>query len=339
MKIMTLIGTRPEIIRLSETIKKLDKFTEHILVHTGQNYDYELNEVFFKDLGLRKPDYFLGVVGSSIGETIANVIKKSEEVLLKEKPDAVLILGDTNSALSAIVAKRLKIPIFHLEAGNRCFDERVPEEINRKIVDHISDINVVYTQLQIDYQDSMVMEQYKLEKDKFFLVSYHREENTTTDKIFSFVGFLTNLYDKYKLPIIVSTHPRTLKIISSNNLNTEAIEGVTFCKPFGLKDYLKLQEKALCVISDSGTVSEESSILGFRAVTIRDAMERPEAMNTGCILMCNLNNVLDAIEVEINTPVANKIVPQEYLVDNFSERVLRIILSYTDYINRRTWYK
>jgi UDP-N-acetylglucosamine 2-epimerase (non-hydrolysing) len=364
MKVMTFIGTRPEIIRLSETIKKLDKFTEHILVHTGQNYDYELNEIMFEDLGLRRPDYFLNVAGKTLGETLGNVLSKAEGVLIKEKPDAVLILGDTNSALSAIVAKRLKIPIFHLEAGNRCFDERVPEEINRKIVDHISDINVVYTQLQRDYllnegipqdrifisgspmpeilfpidekiRESKVLEQYNLEEDNYFLVSYHREENTTEEGIRLFKYFLMELEDKYKLPIIVSVHPRIRK--SLENFHETSL--IKLCKPFGFIDYLALQTNALCVVSDSGTVSEESSILGFRAVTIRDAMERPEAINTGSIIMTSINNAIKAIEVEIGTPTYNKGVPEEYQKTNFSEVVMRIILSYTDYVNRRTWYK
>jgi UDP-N-acetylglucosamine 2-epimerase len=368
MKVMTIIGTRPEIIRLSETIKKLDKYTEHILVHTGQNYDYELNEVFFKDLGLRKPDYFLGVVGNTLGETLGNVMSKSEEVMLKEKPDALLILGDTNSGLSAIVAKRLKIPIFHLEAGNRCFDERVPEEVNRKIIDVISDVNIVYTPLQRDYliqegkpmdrifisgspmnevlsfiedkiSDSNVLEELNLERNKYFLVSYHREENTTEDKIYQFIGFLMHLYDKYKLPVIVSTHPRTRKAIESAGINILSMDGISFSKPFGFVDYLRLQKDALCVISDSGTVAEESSILWFKAITIRDAMERPESINHGNITMCTLKNALDTLDIVIQQDNIENKIPNAYLVYDFSWRVLNIILSYTDYINKRVWFK
>jgi len=359
MKIMTILGCRPEIIRLSETIKLLDKNVNHILVHTGQNYDYELNQIFFKDLDLRKPDYFLGVVGNTLGETLGNVMFKAEEVMLKEQPDAVLILGDTNSALSAIIAKRLKIPIFHLEAGNRCFDERVPEEINRKIVDHISDINVVYTSLQRDYliQEGLpmdrifisgspmaevltnnnkttdILDKLNLKYNEYFVISLHREENMP--KIKELLSTINIIAETYKIPIVFSCHPRTKKMIEGKPLH----QLVILSKPFGFNDYITLQMNAKCVISDSGTVAEESNILGFKAITIREAIERPEAINAGSIIMTGTNylNILKSLEVTLNTEIDNDII--EYYDMNFSTKILKLILSYTDYVNRRVWYK
>lgn len=373
MKVMTIVGTRPEIIKLSRVIAGLDQHTTHLLVHSGQNYDYELNEIFFQQLGIRKPDYFLDAAGDSAAQTIGNVIAKADEVLAKEQPDALLLLGDTNSCLSSIAAKRRKIPIFHMEAGNRCFDLRVPEEINRKIVDHISDINLTYTEHARRYllaegirpetviktgspmkevlahfmpqiEASDVLERLDLQRGAFFVVSAHREENVDSESNFTnFLDTLQAVAGRYNQPLIVSTHPRTRKRLEARG--TVALdEQIRFLKPLGFFDYVKLQLEARCVISDSGTITEESSILNFPAVTIRQAHERPEGMDEGTLIMCGLEacRVMEAIEVV--TPQQSgqarsfRIVP-DYDTDVVSQKVLRIILSYTDYVNRTVWSK
>lgn len=368
MKTMTIAGTRPELIKLSEIIKKLDKYTDHIFVHTGQNYDYELNGIFYKDLGLRVPDHTLNVAGSSLGETVADVIRKTEKVLAKEKPDAVVILGDTNSALAGIVAKRMKIPLFHLEAGNRCFDDNVPEEINRRILDHISDVNMVYTQGQRLYlrdegiakdrifvmgspmkevltnhvdkiNQSKVLERLNLKPQEYFVASIHRDENTEIEGNYrNLVESLNAIAATYNLPTILSTHPRLLKKIERSN--TEFNELITVHKPLGFFDYIKLQAGAKCVISDSGTISEESSILGFPAITVRSAIERAEAVDVGSILMAGVEkeNILTCLR-KVTTDFTPGAIPPEYNVDNCSERVLRVILGYTPYVNRYVWHK
>lgn len=372
-KVMTIVGTRPEIIKLSRVIPQLELYTEHVLVHTGQNYDFELNEVFFEEMEIKKPDYFLNAVGNSVADTIANVIAKADLVMAKEKPDAVLFYGDTNSCLAVISAKRRKIPIFHMEAGNRCFDQRVPEEINRKIVDHLSDINMTLTEHARQYllhegiaaetviktgstmkevlqyympkiQASTVLERLGLKQGQYILVSAHREENIDSDKNFKqLVLTLNSLAQTYKYPVIVSTHPRTRKRMEEQ---PELLfdEMIHFLKPLGFFDYVNLQMNAFCVVSDSGTITEESSILGFPAVTIREAHERPEGMDEGTLIMCGLkeNNVINAIAVvtaqfEAN-PQGVQIV-KDYDADNVSQKVVRIILSYIDYVNRTVWYK
>jgi UDP-N-acetylglucosamine 2-epimerase (non-hydrolysing) len=373
MKVMTVVGTRPEIIKLSRVIDELDKHTEHLLAHTGQNYDYELNEIFFKDLELRKPDYFLNAAGKTAAETIGNVISKSDELIEKEKPDAFLLLGDTNSCLAAISAKRRKVPVFHMEAGNRCFDQRVPEEINRKIVDHISDINMTYTEHARRYlvqegirpemvlktgspmkevlsyhmsriKESDVLSRLGVQEGGYFLVSAHREENIDSDDNFNdLLETLRVLSARYKKPVIVSTHPRTRKRLESVGVSALALE-VQFLKPLGFLDYVNLEMNAFCVVSDSGTITEESSILSFPAVTIRQAHERPEGMDEGTLILCGLKSerVLEAIEVvaaqHCKTGRAFEIV-QDYDSKNVSKKVLRIILSYTDYVNRVVWRK
>ncbi len=369
---MTIVGTRPEVIKLALTIGELDKYTDQILVHTGQNYDYELNEVFFKELNIRKPDYFLNAVGDNLAQTIGNIIAKSDAVMEKEKPDAILLYGDTNSCLSVISAKRRKIPVFHMEAGNRCFDQRVPEEINRKIVDHLSDINMVLTEHARRYliaegvrqetiiktgssmkellnkyskkfESSDVLAKLSLVKSEYFVVSAHREENIDSEENFkNLCNSLNSLADKYHKPIIFSTHPRTKKRIESMKFKFDKL--IRFSKPFGLFDYLKLQQNALCVLSDSGTITEESSILGFPAITMRNAHERPEGMDEGILIMSGLESqkVLDAVAVTIGQYNDNtkpfKIV-SDYDVDNVSKKVVKIILSYTDYVNREVWKK
>jgi UDP-N-acetylglucosamine 2-epimerase (non-hydrolysing) len=373
MKVMTIIGTRPEIIKLSRVIDELDRHVDHILVHTGQNYDYELNEIFFKDLELRKPDHFLDAAGKTAAETIGNVIAKSDEVFEKEGPDALLLLGDTNSCLAAISAKRRKIPIFHMEAGNRCFDQRVPEEVNRKIVDHVSDINMTYTEHARRYllqegirpetviktgspmnevlshylpkiKGSDALSRLEVQPGEYFLVSAHREENIDSDENFNdFLATLRALFAQYKRPVIVSTHPRTRKRLETLGVS-EFDDQVRFLKPLGFLDYVKFEMNAVCVVSDSGTITEESSILSFPAVTIRQAHERPEGMDEGTLIMCGLkaDRVLEAIEVVVvqhsNKRRAFRIV-QDYDAENVSQKVVRIILSYTDYINRVVWYK
>ena len=370
---MTIVGTRPEIIKLSRVISELDKYTNHILVHSGQNYDYELNEIFFKDLGLRKIDYFLDAVGATVAETIGNVISKADAVMAQENPEALLLLGDTNTCLAVIPAKRRKIPVFHMEAGNRCFDQRVPEEINRKIVDHLSDINIAHTEharrylsregispetviktgspmkevlthYQPQIEKSAILATLGLAPQGYLVVSAHREENIDSDTNFSdLLSTLKAMADRYRKPIIVSTHPRTRKRLADAGV-TALGKGIRFLKPLGFFDYVKLQLGAFCVVSDSGTITEESSILGFPAVTIRQAHERPEGMDVGTLIMCGLKapRVLEAIEVVTSQYAAGgrpfALVP-DYDVDNVSQKVLRIILSYIDYVNRTVWQK
>lgn len=373
MKLMTIVGTRPEIIKLCRVIHELDKHMEHILVHSGQNYDYELNEIFFQQLEIRKPDYFLNAVGENAAHTIGNVIAKTDDLLSKECPDAFLLLGDTNSCLSAIAAKRRKIPIFHMEAGNRCFDQRVPEEINRKIIDHISDINLPYTEHARRYllaeglrpetviktgspmkeiliyyrpqiEASDVINRLQLTARRYFVVSAHREENIDSDTNFSdLMASLNAIAEMYNFPIIVSTHPRTRNRMVSLGI-TELDRRIRFLKPLGFLDYVKLQMNAYCVVSDSGTITEESSILRFPAVTIRQAHERPEGMDEGTLIMCGLKpeRVLESIDVATahyaNTNHPFNIV-SDYDTENVSKKVFRIIMSYTDYVNRTVWYK
>jgi len=373
MKVVSIVGTRPEIIKLSRVLQELDKYTEHILVHTGQNFDYELNEIFFSDLKIRKPDIFLNVVGDSLGETIGNIIAKSDKVLAELKPDALMLLGDTNSCLAAISAKRRKIPIFHMEAGNRCFDQRVPEEINRKIVDHLSDINLVYTEHARRYlmneglkpemiiktgspmkevlnyhhdsiNSSTILQQLSLDKQDYFVVSAHREENVDNENMFlKFLNTLNTIAKQYGKRVIVSTHPRTRKRLEEYN-NVSLDIRISFLKPLGFFDYIKLEQNTSCVISDSGTITEESSILRFPAVTIRQVHERPEGMDEGILIMCGLEQaeVLNAInlvmEQKEDFQKAQKMV-FDYDVDNVSSKVIRIILSYTNYVNREVWKK
>jgi UDP-N-acetyl-L-fucosamine synthase len=372
LKVLTIIGTRPEIIRLSEVLKELDRTMDHVLVHTGQNYDYELNEIFFKDLGLRAPDHFLEAAGATAIETVANTIARTDTVLATEQPDAVLVLGDTNSALGVYAAKRRKIPIFHMEAGNRCFDQRVPEEINRRIVDHTSDVNLVYSDRARQYlisegfpQDriiktgspmyevltahrdaiaaSNVLTEWNLEKGGYLVASFHREENVSDDKHFNAIlDALSTLAETYKMPIYISTHPRTRKRIDESGRALP--EALHFHPPLGLFDYVKLQQNAFCVLSDSGTISEESSILNFPAVTIREAHERPEAMDETAIIMSGLksDHILGAVALATSYPSSDtrlfNLTP-DYAVPNVSKKVARIILSYTDYVNRRVWMK
>ena len=373
MKVMTIVGTRPEIIKLSRVMAELEEYVEHILVHTGQNYDYELNEIFFEDLGVKKPDYFLDVAGKSVAHTIGNVIARSDDIMEKERPDAVLLYGDTNSCLAVISAKRRKIPVFHFEAGNRCFDQRVPEELNRKVLDHLSDINMPLTEHARRYliaegvkpetviktgspmkeilthhkesiNKSNILEKLKLTKREYFIVSLHREENVDSEQNFGdFLDSLNALADKYGYPVIVSTHPRTKKRLEDLD-RIDMNEKVSFIKPLGFFDYVKMQVDACCVISDSGTITEESSILNFPAITIRQAHERPEGMDEGTLIMTGLKRglILDAIDVVRNQSAqkerAFKLVA-DYDVDNFSKKVLRIIMSYTDYINRTVWHR
>ena len=371
LKVMTVVGTRPEIIRLSAVINKLDKSKaiEHILVHTGQNYDYELNEVFFEDFNLKKPDYFLNsAVGTAI-ETIGNILINIEKVIDKEKPDAFLILGDTNSCLTAIAAKRRHIPIFHMEAGNRCFDQRVPEETNRKIVDHIADINLTYSNIAREYllregllpdrviktgspmyeviklklddiNNSDVLNKLNLEKNKYFVVSAHREENINSERNFmNLVESLNAIADKYNFPVIVSTHPRTRKMIEEKGVKFNPL--INLLKPLGFNDYVKLQIESKTVLSDSGTISEESSILKFKALNLREAHERPEAMEEASVIMVGLKKerILQGLEILETQKKDTLREVYDYSMPNVSDKVLRIILSYTDYINRNVWRK
>jgi len=369
LKVMTVVGTRPEIIRLSAVINKLDASDaiEHVFVHTGQNYDYELNEIFFKDFNLRKPDYFLdAAVGSPI-ETIGNILIKIDPVLEKEKPEAFLVLGDTNSCLAAIAAKRRHIPIFHMEAGNRCFDQRVPEETNRKIVDHIADINLTYSDIAREYlinegfpadrviktgspmlevlnnkkeeiEKSDILERLGLDEGKYFVVSAHREENINSEKNFyNLVESLNTIAEKYQLPIIFSTHPRTKKMIESKGIIFHPL--IRNLKPLGFIDYNKLQIKSKAVLSDSGTISEESSILKFKALNIREAHERPEAMEEAAVMMVGLSKErilqgLEVLETQMHDTLRHV---YDYCMPNVSDKVLRIILSYTDYVKRVVW--
>ena len=373
MKVMTILGTRPEIIKLSRVMAQLEEHMEHVLVHTGQNYDYELNEIFFEDLGVRKPDYFLDVAGKSVAHTIGNVIAKSDDVMEEEQPDAVLFYGDTNSCLAVLSAKRRKIPVFHFEAGNRCFDQRVPEELNRKVLDHLSDINMPLTEHARRYlvaegvkpetviktgspmkeiltyhknaiDSSTVHERLSLTKQEYFIVSAHREENIDSEENFNdLLDSLNSIAKKYGFPVIVATHPRTMKKLET--LGRDDIdERVQFLKPMGFFDYVKMQLDAKCVVSDSGTVTEESSILNFPAITIRQAHERPEGMDEGTLIMTGLKSdlVLQSIDI-VTAQAAEKErgfrIVADYDVDNFSQKVIRIIMSYTPYINRTVWHK
>ncbi|MDQ1330140.1 MAG: hypothetical protein QG578_403 [Thermodesulfobacteriota bacterium] len=373
MKVLTLVGTRPEIIKLCRVIHELDRYVDHILVHSGQNYDYELNEIFFKQLEIRRPDYFLDAVGATTAQTIGNVIAKTEEVLLKENPDAFLLLGDTNSCLGAISAKRRKIPVFHMEAGNRCFDQRVPEEVNRRIVDHISDINMTYTEHARRYLlaegikpetviktgspmkeilehympqigKSEILRHLDISSGKYIVVSAHREENIDSEKNFNdIIETLKFVAEKYEYPVIVSTHPRTRKKIEKEGVNIPDPR-IRFINPIGFPDYVNLQMNSFCVISDSGTITEESAILNFPAVMIRQAHERPEGMDEGTLIMCGLckDAVVKSIDIVTSQFIRGnrtfKLV-NDYDADNVSKKVLRIIMSYTDYVNRTVWYK
>lgn len=371
LKIMTIVGTRPEIIKLSRVIYELDKYSHHYLVHSGQNFDYELNEIFFEELEIRKPDYFLNAAGKNAAETIGNVIIKSDEIFEKIKPDALLLYGDTNSCMAVISAKRKKIPIFHMEAGNRCFDQRVPEEINRKIVDHLSDINLPlseharrYLILEgikpesiikigspmrevLNFHSKKIIEcdvlfKENLEKDNYFIVSAHREENVDNENnLNKLLKSLTEIVEKYGKKIIVSTHPRTRKKMESMGF-TNSNPMIFFMKPFGFIDYIKLQQNAYCVISDSGTITEESSILNFPAITIRETHERLEGMDQGTLIMTGLDKdlILSSIDIVVNQHKENSIYPiPDYNDDNVSKKVTRLIYSYTEYINNNTWKK
>jgi UDP-N-acetylglucosamine 2-epimerase (non-hydrolysing) len=373
LKVITVVGTRPEIIRLSCVIQKLDdsEAIEHTLVHTGQNYDYELNEIFFKDLGLRKPDFFLAAAGKNATETAGQILIRIDPILESISPDAFLVLGDTNSCLCAIAAKKRHIPIFHMEAGNRCFDQRVPEESNRKIVDHISDINLTYSDIAREYllkeglpsdciikigspmfevlnkhlksiETSNILSKFNLQKEQYFIVSSHREENINSEKnFFSFISSLNIIAEKYPYPVIVSTHPRTRMMIESKNINFNP--SIQLLKPIGFIDYNALQKNSFAVLSDSGTISEESSILNFRALNIREAHERPEAMEEASVMMVGMSSerILQGlmqlkyqkIGVERNFRQVS-----DYSMPNVSEKVVRIIISYIDYVNRKVWH-
>jgi UDP-N-acetyl-L-fucosamine synthase len=362
LKVMTILGTRPEIIRLSRVMARLDRTTDHVIVHTGQNYDYELNEIFFSDLGVRKPDHFLSVGGGSLGETLGGILAKTEKILISEAPDAVVILGDTNSALAAIMARRMKIPVYHMEAGNRSFDRNVPEETNRLLVDHIADFNLVYTEHarqhllseglehrriyltgspmrevlnhykeQIDQSD--VLTRLELTAQGYFIVSLHREENVDNkERLAALVDTINAIAQKYEMPVIVSTHPRTRKRLDAGGFRFHAL--VQDAKPFGFHDYNKLQAEAYCAVSDSGTIAEESSILGFPAITPRDAIERPEALDVGCIIMTGLNEgtILSAIDAVVSGFNERSErgdphpVPADYCITNTSERAVNLIL-------------
>lgn len=373
LKVMTIVGTRPELIKMSRVIAEFDRHTQHILVHTGQNYAYELNQVFFDDLGIRKPDHFLGAVGDSATQTIARVIEKADDVMAKEQPEAVLLYGDTNSCLSVISAKRRKIPVFHMEAGNRCFDQRVPEELNRKVLDHLSDINLVLTEHARRYliaegirpetiiktgshmrevldhymskiQQSDVLQRMGLKAGQYFIVSAHREENVDTPQnMLDLVDTLNALAEAYGHPVIVSTHPRTRKRLDALELG-QLNPGIQFLKPFGFCDYIKLQMDALCVVSDSGTITEEASLLNLPAITIRNAHERPEGMDVGTLIMSGLkqDRVLEAVRVIVaQHDRARRVMRpiQDYEAGPVSKQVLRVVLSYVDYVNRTVWSK
>ncbi|MEN3373008.1 UDP-N-acetylglucosamine 2-epimerase (non-hydrolyzing) [Dechloromonas sp. ZS-1] len=373
LKVMTIVGTRPELIKMSRVIAEFDRHTRHVLVHSGQNYDYELNQVFFDDLEIRKPDYFLEAVGDNAAQTIARVIEKADEVLTAERPDAVMLYGDTNSCMAVIAAKRRKVPVFHMEAGNRCFDQRVPEELNRKVLDHLSDINLVLTEHARRYliaegirsetiiktgshmrevldhympkiQFSDVLQRMQLEQGMYFIVSAHREENVDSeDNLRDLLETLNALAQTYDMPVIVSTHPRTRKRL-------DALSGVVldrriqFMKPFGFCDYIRLQMASLCVISDSGTITEEASLLNLPAITIRNAHERPEGMDSGTLIMAGLkkDRVLDAVRITVAQHDRLKAAVRpvlDYENPSVSKQVLRIVESYTDYVNRTVWHK
>ena len=373
LKVMTLVGTRPELIKMSRVIAELDKQVNHILVHSGQNYDYELNQVFFDDLDIRKPNHFLNAGGESAAKSIADIIAKADDVFALEKPDALLLYGDTNTCLAIMAAKRRKIPIFHMEAGTRCFDQRVPEELNRKVLDHLSDINLVLTEHARHYllaegirpetviktgshmeevldfympkiQASTVLEQEGLKQDEFFIVSAHREENVDTEEnLLDLLETLKALAETYQYPIIVSTHPRTRKRLESLDLG-EVHPLIRFVKPFGLLDYIKLQMSAFCILSDSGTITEEASLLNLPAVTIRNAHERPEGMDEGTLIMSGLKKerVLESVKVVTSQHSRdNRVakVVKDYRGGKVSQQIVRVVLSYVDYINRTVWSK
>ena len=373
LKVMTIVGTRPELIKMSRVIAELDKHTNHVLVHTGQNYDYELNQIFFDDLQIRKPDHFLGAVGETAAQTIGQVIIKSDEVFEKEQPDAVLLYGDTNSCLAVIAAKRRKIPVFHMEAGNRCFDQRVPEELNRKVLDHLSDMNLVLTEHARRYliaegirpetiiktgshmdevlrhylpqiQNSDVVRRLGLTPGEFFVVSAHREENVDTpDNLRDLVETLNALAVEYGNPVLVSTHPRTRKRLDALGL-TDINPLVDFAKPFGFFDFVQLQMNARCVVSDSGTITEEASLLNLPAITIRYAHERPEGMDEGILIMSGLKpkEVLEAVKVvceQHSESGSIRRAVQDYVAPSVSQKIVRLVLSYTGYVNRTVWRK
>ncbi len=372
LKVMTVVGTRPEIIRLSQVMKRLDETCDHTIVHTGQNYDFELNQIFFEDLEIRKPDYFLECVTDSALKTIGSVLDKMDELLDTNPQDAVLVLGDTNSCISLLAAKRKRIPTFHMEAGNRCFDMRVPEEINRRLIDHIADVNLPYSSIARDYllseglpkdliiktgspmkevlnknskkiNNSNILDKYGLEKGNFFLISAHREENIDSDKNFSkFLEVLDGLIEEFELPIVVSTHPRTKKRIDS--LDRKFDKRINFSKPMSFSDYNNLQLNAKVTLSDSGTISEESSILNFPALNIREAHERPEAMEEAAVIMTGMNierisQSISILEKQIDISNSTPAKVLDYEVGNVSEKICRIIHSYTDYVNRVIWKK
>lgn len=373
LKVMTIVGTRPELIKMSRVIAEFDRHTQHVLVHTGQNYDYELNQVFFDDLEIRRPDHFLEAVGENAAQTIAQVIEKADEVLATEQPDAVMLYGDTNSCLAVVAAKRRKVPVFHMEAGNRCFDQRVPEELNRKVLDHLSDINLVLTEHARRYliaegirpemifktgshmrevldhympkiQSSDALQRMRLEDGRYFIVSAHREENVDSEEnLRDLLETLNALAENYDMPIIVSTHPRTRKRLDAFS-EFAPNSRIQFMKPFGFCDYICLQIGALCVISDSGTITEEASLLNLPAITVRNAHERPEGMDAGTLIMAGLkkDRVLDAVRVtvaqhtRVKHPIRHVL---EYENPSVSKQVLRIVESYTDYVNRVVWRK
>ena len=373
LKVMTIVGTRPELIKMSRVISEFDQYTKHVLVHTGQNFDYELNQVFFEDLGIRKPDYFLEAVGSNAAQTIARVIEKADAVLEKEQPEALLLYGDTNSCLSVIAAKRRKIPVFHMEAGNRCFDQRVPEELNRKVLDHLSDINLVLTEHARRYLlaegipadriiktgshmhevlehympkiiASTILERLKLLPQRYFLLSAHREENVDSpENLQDLLDTLQVMVKEHDMPVIVSTHPRTRQRLEKLGMDGLSPK-IQFLKPFGFFDYVKLQMDAFCVLSDSGTITEEASLLNLPAVTIRNAHERPEGMDEGVLIMCGLKaeRVLDAIRVVTQQQKTAhrpfRVVP-DYAGGLVSGKVLRVVMSYVDFINQKVWSK